>query len=533
VTTPGTDSPAVVFHRRYLELADEIERVFPVARWRAADLEVWPLARMDLYLDLYRMHVGIAPLPARALVLRALERFALPLVNLWKSRHDLRHWVARPKPADAIFLGDGVSLDRIDGHWRDRYGEPLMAALQRRGRETFVMQTGDLSRLPWYRSTYAANIVALRGAKRRASVKAALELPQHAPLMQYLANNGVNAPSLSERSLLLRAKSVLATAAEFESVLRVVRPTLAFVVTYYADLGPAFLLACRRQGVLSVDLQHCPHEGAHKAYTWRALPDTGYAVLPAVFWNWTQADAMHIEHWISQLSQPWHRSVFGGHIQLASFLRDTDPATREMDAKFDVISRGVAFEREILVTLQPVSGYRAQWEALAAQIEAGPREWRWWIRRHPASRPYQDEEYRRLVSLRLPNVVVEASLSLPLPALLRHMSVLVSRFSGASAEAANFGVPALFLSEEARGQFSRLIERGAASVVEIGHLIEAIAHLPRVPVRPSIVAAPQFDETLSRIEQFAHDYAQLCRSAGHQDKLTSRRNVSESRSSSA
>lgn len=520
-------------HRHYLELVDEIERVFPVARWRAADLEVWPLARMDLYLDLYRRHVGIAPSPARSLAPRALERFALPIVNLWKSRHDLQHWLARPKPADAIFLGDGVSLDCIDGRWRDRYGEPLMAALQRRGRETFVMQTGDLSRLPWYRPTYAANIVALRGAKRRAWVKAALELPEHAPLMQYLAKGGLNAPSLSERSLRHRAQSVLATATQFESVLRVVGPKLAFVVTYYADLGPAFLLACRRQGILSVDLQHCPHEGAHKAYTWKALPSTGYGVLPAVFWNWTQADAMHIEHWAGQLSRPWHRSVFGGHLQLASFLQDADPATRELDAQFGLISRGVAFEREILVTLQPVSGYRAQWDALAATIEAGPREWRWWIRRHPASRPYQDEEYRRLVSLRRPNVVVEVCSSLPLPALLRHVSVLVSRFSGASAEAESFGVPALFLSEEARGQFSRLIERGAARVVQIGQLIETIARLPRVAVRPPIVAAPQLDETLSRIELFAHDYAQLCRGAGHHDNLASRRNVSESRNSSA
>jgi hypothetical protein len=510
VTSIGTDSAAVLFHRRYLELVSEIECSFPVAAWRAADLELWPLARMDLYLDLYRTHVGIAPLPSRPLIRRALHRFALPIVNAWKSRHDLHHWIARPKPSHAIFLGDGVSLDCIDGRWRDRYGEPLMSALERRGLQTFLMQTGDLSRLPWYRSTYAANIVSLRGVKRAASVSASLELPEHARLMQYLASNAVIAPSLSLSALVRRVKLVLATASEFESVLRVVRPKMAFVVTYYADLGPAFLLACRRQCVLSVDLQHCPQEGAHKAYTWAALPERGYAVLPAVFWNWTQADSSHIDNWTRKLSKPWHRSVYGGHIQLASFLKDADPATRQMDAKFEVISGGERFEREILVTLQPVTGYRAQWDALADQIELAPRRWRWWIRRHPASRPYQDEEYRRLVALRLPNVVIDASLSLPLPALLRRISVLVSRFSGASVEAASFGVPALFLSEEARGQFSGLIERGLASVVKIADLIDAIAGLPAIPVRPAVIAAPELDDTLARVEQFAQEYAQLC-----------------------
>jgi len=183
------------------------------------------------------------------------------------------------------------------------------------------------------------------------------------------------------------------------------------------------------------------------------------------------------------------------------------------------------------VTLQPVSGYREQWDALAAQIEASPRTWRWWIRRHPASRPYQDQEYLRLVNLRLPNVIVDASSSLPLPALLRRMSVLVSRFSGASAEAANFGVPALFLSEEARGQFSSLIERGCATVVEIPTLIDVIARLPATPMRPQLNVAPELDQTLLRLEQIARDYAHLCQS--HQGTRTSLRNVSESRSSSS
>jgi hypothetical protein len=296
-------------------------------------------------------------------------------------------------------------------------------------------------------------------------------------------------------------------------VLRVVKPKMAFVVTYYADLGPAFVLACRRQGILSVDLQHCPQEGAHKAYGWSALPDKGYATLPAVFWNWTEKDAAYIRRWTSTLAAPWHRSVHGGHTQLVSFLDDSDPRTLDWDAKFHAIAKGAVYEREILVALQPVGGYRAQWDALAAQIEAAPRGWRWWIRRHPSSRGYQDAEYLRLVSLRMPNVIVDESLSVPLPALLRHMSVVVSRFSGASAEAAAFGVPALFLSEEARGQFSELIDQGLASVIDIQTLNTEIARVRPLPVRPALVRQPNIDETLLHLEETASDYSQLCRSA--------------------
>jgi hypothetical protein len=509
---------AVPFHRRYLNLIDEIERNFPVARWKRGDVDIWPLARMNLYLDMYWANVGGSLVSSPPLPLRAIARVATPLTNLWKSRRDLAHWVARPKPAHAIFLGDGVSLDRVDDGWQDRYGEPLIAALEKRGLGTFLMQSGDLSSLPWHRPTFAANVIAARASLNRFAASIPAELPDHEPVVQFLARNGERAPSLSRANLARCASVVLATAAAFERVLRIVKPKLAFVVTYYADLGPAFMLACRRQGILSVDLQHCPQDGAHKAYGWSALPDRGYATLPALFWNWTEKDAACIRSWAGKLASPWHRSLHGGHTQLKSFLDDTDPETKGWDAKFNAIGKGATYEREILVALQPVGGYRAQWDALAAQIEAAPAGWRWWIRRHPSSRAYQDAEYRRLVSLRMPNVIVDQALSLPLPALLRHVSVLVSRFSGASAEAAAFGVPALFLSDEAYGQFSDLIERGLASVIDIQRLNTEIARVPTVPVRPAPVRQPNLDETLRQLEVIARDYSQLCRSAEKSDK---------------
>jgi hypothetical protein len=135
--------------------------------------------------------------------------------------------------------------------------------------------------------------------------------------------------------------------------------------------------------------------------------------------------------------------------------------------------------------------------------------WRWWIRRHPAS--FDDAEFASLVSLRRPNVLIEESSMLPLPALLRQMSVVVSRFSGASAEAAFFGVPAIFISEEARGQFSDLIDRGFAAVVEIEALNAAIAAMPAVPVRPPATWAPvpEVGQTLARLMEMARDYSGL------------------------
>ena len=499
--------------QRYLRLAQVIEDRFEVARWRSGDVDLWPPARMDLFLDMFSANARDTAPPARPFPLRVAMSLATPLTNIWKSRGDLDHWLPGPRPADAILLGDGVSLDRIGGAWRDRHGEPVMAALDQQGRTTFLMQPGGLDRLPWRRPTLAANTIAVRGALGGTLDRGrAVELPDHAAVLAFLGQEGVRAPSLDTARMAKRARTIAATASEFQKVLRVVKPRLAFVVTSYAGLGHAFALACRREGVMCVDLQHCPQEGVHRAYRWSRVPERGYSTLPAVFWTWSLEDAAHIAAWADESAEPWHAAIHGGHSQLAPFLDDDNPTTREWDERFRAIEEAPPFKRDILVALQPIGGRKAMWETLAQRIEGAPVDWRWWIRRHPSSTFSQDGEYERLLALRRTNVVIEEASELPLPALLRHMSALVSLASGAAAEAAVFGVPALFLDEEARGSFPGLIERGHAKVIDVPDVIARIAELPARPTRTAVRLPPPIDQTLLRLEKMAHDYGRLCRS---------------------
>jgi hypothetical protein len=500
------------FQRRYLALVAEIETRFDVAHWRCGDVDVWPLARMDLYLDMHWHHTGQEPPRTHALPFRVAARAARPVVNLWKSRRDFSHCALIPKPAHAILLGDGVSLDPDGSAWRDRFGEPIVAALEKRGLDTFLMQSGNLRRLPWRRPTFAASNIEAWGWLASLSSMMPIQLPDRDAVLDFLERNDVSAPSLAPDTLLRRARIASATASAFEAVLRIVRPKLAFVVTYYAHFGHAFVLACRRQGILSVDLQHAPQEGAHKAYGWSCAPHDGYRMLPAVFWNWTKQDAANIRAWTDRLALPWHSAIHGGHTQITPFLHDDDPVTRMWDAKYQTASAGRTYEREILVALQPIAGQRATWDALAAQIEAAPSQWRWWIRRHPASHPDQDAQFGRLLSLRRPNVAIDQASSLPLPILLRHMDAVVSLSSGAGMEAAIFGVPALFLSDEARAMFPALLATGSGAVIDAADVNARIRLLSASRARlPQ--TAPDIGTTLLRLEELAERYAQLCRAA--------------------
>jgi hypothetical protein len=502
----GVTAGSGSFHQRYLALAAEIERQFDVAKWRSGDVDIWPMAKMDLYLDMYWQSIGQAPPEHFAFPLRVASRTLRPLSDFWRNRRDLSRWVFRPKPAHAIFLGDGVSLDLEDGAWADRFGEPIMASLERRGLTTFLMQSGNLRRPPWRRPTFAANLIEGRGWLASWTMATPATLPDHERVIRYLSRRGVSAPSLACEMLVRRAHVVSATASAFEKILKVVQPKLAFVVAYYAHLGHAFALACRRRGVLCVDLQHNPQEGAHKAYAWSAVPERGYRTLPAAFWSWTEEDAANIRRWATL---PWHVAIHGGHTQLPPFLDDSDPKTKAWDQQYCSSSAGQTFEREVLVALQPIAGHRAKWDGLADQIEASPRAWRWWIRRHPASNPKQDAEFGRLLSLRGPNVAIEEASSIPLPALLRHVSAVVSLASGAASEAAMFGVPALFLSDEAAAMFPDLFSSGRASIIDARDTNMRIANLS-LDQRPAS-RQPDLNAILARLEEVAQNYSALCR----------------------
>jgi hypothetical protein len=482
----------IFFHDRFVRLVHEIERQFPVVTWKSGDADLWPLARFDLHLDMYWAGVGSSPPRQRPFPVRVLGRLLKPLVNLWRSRKDLVHWRGWPAKAPVVLLGDGVSLDRMAGAYQDRQGEALMAALERRGLKTCLMQGGEPVRLPWRRPTFAASLVEAWGWLLSPLFVRKPALPGHAGVVAFLAENGVYARSLDAAALARRAGCLHANAFLFEQLLKAIKPRLGFVVSYCAGLGPAFVLACRRRGILSIDLQHAPLEGAPMAYKFSAYPAAGYSTLPDVFWSWTRRDAEAVRH------GP-HHGFFGGPPQWSLF----DP---EQDGPWDQAFAG-DHDREILIALQPIGGRRRDWEALAAVIESAPSNWRWWIRRHPASRPDQDAEFGPLLSLQAPNIRIAEALRLPLPVLLRRMSAVLSLASGTAVEAAMLGTPAFFLSQEARGPFGDLIEEGLASVITMDEIIDRIAQLARQPAHVPW-RLPKLDDALDELDKLANDHAQ-------------------------
>lgn len=477
------------FHGEYLALVDHIEREFPVAEWRYGDVDLWPLARMDLYLDLYWQNNGSRPGISRR------RHFGPAMKALFEARR-------RPgKPVDAVFLGNGTSFELIDEKWQDRYCDPLVAAIEDCGRTCFLMEDGDAHRRqPQLRQIHSTRLIDIAGHLLAPFAVAAANLPAHDAVVEMISRAGMVTPSLSAERLKRRGRIVSSTASVFQTALRKLKPSLAFVVAWYAGLRPAFVQACRRQQIMSVDLQHCPQGRGHKAYHWAALPERGYSTMPAVFWNWTQADAAAIDKWTGH--QPWHRSFHGG-VPVSDY-------TASLGLQIAALVRA---EKEILVALQTLDGHQHTWSELADEIERSPSGWRWWIRRHPAATAEQSRQYGRLLHLSRPNVIVGPKTELPLPLLLKHMDAVVSLSSGAAVEGAAMGVPALFLARDADARFPEVFaSRNAVIVEEVSCLNHLLAGLRKAAMRDHIARPHDLSERISSLMNMAANYRRLFRS---------------------
>jgi hypothetical protein len=506
---------------RFLTLVDEIERTYPVTRWQVGDVPAWPLARNGLFVDLYwqehERRADIAPPRSRlvsARLTRALSQAATPLANIWRRRDDLRHAVLLPRPADVLFFGDELSLEWIDGAWRDRFFDPLITELNRDGRSTLVMQRGEVQRLPRATPVLDANTIEnwgqLFAASSGLSQRLAGTLSDHEQVVEFLDRHCAPTHALAPALLRKKAAAVSATAYGFERLLKRIRPSMCIMMTTLG-MGHALSLACRRRGVLSVEVQRSGMGPRILEYCWSAVPDTGYAVLPAIFWTWTADDAAPIDAWSRSLQAPWHRSLCGGHPQMAAWLDDRNPRTQAFDARINDLRAAHPARLEVLVALQNHDGYVDLWNNLAGLIERAPPDWRWWLRRHPYA-PTAEKELGRLLALRRPNVVIEEASSLPLPALLRHMDGFLSIRSGAASEASMFGLKPIFLSPVARELFPQLIETDKAEI--IGDMSALEARLGSLPRAAKIRAAqPDLRAVLARLQSVAAEYAALCANA--------------------
>ena len=168
----------------------------------------------------------------------------------------------------------------------------------------------------------------------------------------------------------------------FEKMFKAIGAKAVFFVCYYYMMPMAIINACKKLGIVSVDIQHGKQGKYHGMYSyWTNIPSGGYELLPNYFWCWGRESKNNIEK-SRQNSVDNHWSIVGGNRWLATWL----------EGKSDIFENNIAQNfneilsdkrKKILVSLQLFNETIPLPEHVIETMRHSPSNWLWLLRLHP------------------------------------------------------------------------------------------------------------------------------------------------------
>ncbi len=486
-----------------IDLVNRIERELPVSAWRIDDVQLWPLIRGCLAFVEFDESTGAGwhrggRLRRIGRRLRAFARVLGPVAA------DLARGDAPTLAARAVIVTDGVATARIDGVLDDVVGDPLRELLAEAGLSTATWYVTHACPQPrrtrgslvqWRLDLAQALAVPFRLARARRTA-----LPRYDDFLRIVRDAGLPPESVSLDRMALLAARVAAMSRRAAAWLGAASPAIVFVNCYYSLEGAAIVLACRRLGIASVDVQHGFQGDRHVAYgRWTDVPSGGYDLLPDRFWCWSQAEADAIDAWRTGHTRR-HAPFVGGNPWLAMWRDDELPVVAAADRALDAWLPAEA-SLTVLVTLQWGMADDAFLEPVLGLVAAADPAWTWILRLHPAMRERYADIARRLAARGLARVRLDDSTRFALPTQLRRTDVHLTHSSSATLEAASLGVPTAVAVPESVGCFPELARSGRVVHVDCAAVAPALAALEALATSGRAQALAQAPDSLAVLKE--------------------------------
>ena len=129
---------------------------------------------------------------------------------------------------------------------------------------------------------------------------------------QYLTKFGVD--DIKENYFLKCGRECESYADLFENVLTVLAPKVIFFSCYYTDIeGTGLIMAARKLGIKTVDIQHGIIK-KHPVYShYSTIPDGGYCTMPSHYWTWGAITCDYLEQTYNSTAD--HTPFVGGNVK--------------------------------------------------------------------------------------------------------------------------------------------------------------------------------------------------------------------------
>lgn len=458
-----------------IALINELERKFPVEQWMIDNVHVWPLIRIPLSFSVNAQESDanrFSPKSegkVRKYVTKLASYGRGALYQFWSSVNDAKH-NASAEDADVLIISS--VQDRLlklpNGENYNIHCDHIADILRQEGKNVLALEIASQNRyrLPRYSKTrfIQAQLDWIR-LKAEVDILTSRRPMPNIVLDGYqefggtLAERGIGYSLPSGKQLANYVYVIQKTAAYIARILRNKKIRVAMVVDYESTIGMALNLACRQTEIPSVDIQHGVAGTLHGSYgRWRKVPQTGYELLPAVFWCWSEDDAATIDDWNGDVRN-FHQAIVGGNSWEELWLDENSDIAAYYD---DILAKEFAdkqYEKKILVTLQ-TGGLIPP--VVVRAINQSPPSWLWHIRFHP----YMTQDERNSIYQELSGISQQANIefvqcnSLPLMALLRNVDVMITEWSATVIDAKIMKTPSVAVHRYAEEYFPKEIEQG-------------------------------------------------------------------------
>jgi len=463
-----------------IDLINSIEAEFPVSSWRINGVKVWPLIRIRLNFDLYYFHYTKST-PKKGTVGKVVAKLTRQGRSVVKYLEAVVRDAAKndsvTSSCDVLLLSDGVSFTKINGDWLERFCDPIIDELHRKGYKSLLLTPTENYCIPRrtpsrFIQPHLDAVFMLSEFKFRLSGAPVLHLPGYQDVIDYLAASGCEVLLPTIDALSRQVCLIMGYAHYFRSLLVKLRPSVTFVVSYYGNEGMAFNLACRQQKVSCIDIQHGVQGELHVAYgRWKSVPEDGYELLPSHFWCWQPEDLAAITAWSPQ---KYHQPLLGGNLWLDLWLKGTAEFVQTCDKTIGSFKQHQQASLNILVTLQSNLDDRDTLKPLLLAIGEADSSMFWWIRLHPCMLGRRRYIRDLLNSTGNQRFDLDMATDQPLYAILRHVDAHVTHSSSTVIEAREFGVPSVIFSRYGMEFFTESIESGWALVAGDQNVLPSI-----------------------------------------------------------
>lgn len=451
-----------------MNFLNELEERFPVGQWRIDGIHIWPMIRLELATNLthYVMYPALYDSTNSASNVGRLPKLlfqeASGLIRYGKAFVGDFSRNAKAKRAEIVFLSDGISFSFLIDSWYEKWCDPFISKLSEENILSFMMTPTHQYRIP--RRTPSRFIqpsldwIRLKTLLSSTKQQKKRGLDRFQEFADFVGGRPLRASLPDLGSIQNQCLVVIKYAEFFERFFSEIKPRFGFLVSYYNIVGMAFNLACRRLGIVSVDIQHGLQGDLHWAYgRWRNVPEEGYEVLPRFFWVWSDVEAEAIRRWSSPHS-PWHQPIAGGNLFLDIWQSSDNEMVNYYDEKIGDFKREKTGFIHILYTV----GYEEA-DKLTMIFDAIKQSesfcW-WWLRMHPGKLKEKDAFKRAIREHGLTNGEVDLATDLPLYALLRQMDLHLTFYSSSVFEAEEMGVPSVVVGVFGQELFSNQISSG-------------------------------------------------------------------------